>query len=146
MHVFLERLSADDTPAVLRLLANSGLPADGFLDHVETAVVARLGARVVACAAIEIYCDGALLRSVAVDATSRGAGIGRHVVDAALDLARERGITAVYLLTTTAEAFFPRFGFRRIERADVPAGVRTSLEFTSACPTTATVMVRSAPG
>lgn len=47
---------------------------------------------------------------------------------------------AVYLLTTTADRYFPRFGFERIARADVPASVQTSIEFTSACPTSATVM------
>jgi amino-acid N-acetyltransferase len=46
----------------------------------------------------------------------------------------------VYLLTTTAERFFRTFGFERIERAAVPQSVQTSIEFTSACPSSATVM------
>ena len=37
-------------------------------------------------------------------------------------------------LTTTADGYFPRFGFERIERSQVPATVRESVEFTSACP------------
>jgi len=44
------------------------------------------------------------------------------------------------LLTTTAADFFPKFGFEPIARADVPASVQSSIEFTSACPATATVM------
>ena len=47
---------------------------------------------------------------------------------------------ALYLLTTTAERYFPKFGFERIERAEVPLSVQTSIEFTSACPSSATVM------
>jgi N-acetylglutamate synthase-like GNAT family acetyltransferase len=47
---------------------------------------------------------------------------------------------AVYLLTTTAESYFPRFGFVTVPRAAVPEGVRTSIEFRSACPSTATAM------
>jgi amino-acid N-acetyltransferase len=43
-------------------------------------------------------------------------------------------------LTTTAERYFPKFGFERIERNDVPASVQASVEFTSACPSSAIVM------
>jgi len=43
-------------------------------------------------------------------------------------------------LTTTAEGFFPKFGFERIPRADVPARVQESVEFVSACPASAVVM------
>jgi hypothetical protein len=35
---------------------------------------------------------------------------------------------AIYLLTTTAEPYFPKFGFERIQRADVPPTVQTSTE------------------
>jgi len=140
MPVRLDRLQSEDQPAVLRLLADSGLPTDGLLDHRETVLVARLDDRVVACAALAVYADGALLRSVAVAEALRGSGLGHHVVRAALDVARQRGTTSVYLLTTTAEGFFPRFGFRRIVRADVPSGVQTSVEFQSACPASAVVM------
>ena len=45
-----------------------------------------------------------------------------------------------FLLTTTAERFFPKFGFERIERTDVPASLQASIEFRSACPSSAIVM------
>ncbi len=142
MHASVDRFRSEDQPAVLRLLTDNGLPTDGLVDHLGTAVVARLDECVVACAALEIYPDGALLRSVAVQETLRGSGLGHQVVRAALDLARQRGATSVYLLTTTAEGFFPRFGFRPIARADVPPGVRMSVEFQSACPASAVVLAK----
>jgi amino-acid N-acetyltransferase len=46
----------------------------------------------------------------------------------------------VFLLTTTAEGFFPRFGFEAVRHADVPASVQASVEFQSACPASAIVM------
>lgn len=138
--VTVERFQPQDEPAVLRLLSDNELPTDGLAAHLGTAVVARLGERVVACAALEMYPDGALLRSVAVESTLRGSGLGVQIVRAALELARRQGTTSVYLLTTTAEGFFPRFGFRRIGREEVPAGVRTSVEFQSACPESAVAM------
>ena len=111
-----------------------------MLDHLNTAVVARGHDGVVGIAALEVYADGALLRSVAVEATKRGSGLGSRLTESELDLARTLTVPAVYLLTTTAEGFFPKLGFDRIERALVPAGVRASVEFQSACPSTAIAM------
>jgi amino-acid N-acetyltransferase len=139
----IEQATVDDGPAILQLLANSGLPIDGVLDHMHTAIVARDEGRVAGCAALEVYADGALLRSVAVDAAARGGGVGTQLTTAALDLASMLGLPAVYLLTTTAEGYFPRFGFQRVDRQQVPASVQASVEFRFACPSTAIVMKRA---
>jgi amino-acid N-acetyltransferase len=143
MRVRLEQATVDDGPAILELLSGAALPVDGLLDHIDTAIVARAGRRVVGCAALEVYMDGALLRSVVVDAGAKGQGIGTQVTTAALDLASALGAPAVYLLTTTAEEFFPKFAFVRIARQEVPASVQMSVEFRSACPSTAVVMRRT---
>jgi len=57
-------------------------------------------------------------------------------------MARQRGVRRIYLLTETADRFFPRFGFRRIVRDQVEPAVRQSVEFRSVCPESAVVMVR----
>ena len=116
------------------------MPTDGLATHLEAAFVARAGDRVVGSAAIEIYEDGGLLRSVAVDADCRGAGLGGRLTAAAIEDAQRRALPALYLLTTTAEDFFPRFGFERITRDEVPASVQMSIEFRGACPASAIVM------
>ena len=131
-----------DAEAIANLLDASALPLDGALACLDSAVVARADDRIVGCAALELYGADALLRSVAVDGALHGRGLGRRLVDAALDLASESGASTVYLLTTTAEAFFLQLGFERVVREAVPAAVRGSVEFTSACPATATVMRR----
>jgi amino-acid N-acetyltransferase len=142
MALTIERSGPDDGPAIVQLLSKSGLPIDGVLDHLGTAIVARAEGHLVGCAALEVYADGALLRSLAVDDTVQGRGIGSQLTAAILDLASSLDIPAAYLLTTTADGFFPKFGFECIRRADVPPGVRGSIEFESACPATATVMRR----
>ena len=129
-----------DLPAVRELLTRQHLPLDGVDDHVGTMVVARNGGRVLGAAAVELYADGGLLRSLVVDPSVRGQRLGQRLTEAALELARSRGTTTVFLLTTTAEEYFPRFGFERISRADVPGSVQASVEFTSACPQSAIVM------
>jgi len=136
----IERAREGDLPPVLMLLERNHLPLDGLADHIGTAVVARRDDQIVGSAALEVYADGALLRSVAVDPAVQNQGVGRQLTLAALSLAADLHVPAVYLLTTTAERFFPRFGFERIARADVPASVQASVEFRSACPSTAVVM------
>jgi len=135
-----EAAAPTDTQAILALLVQAGLPTEGLLEHLPHAIVARKGGRLVGIAALEIYADGALLRSVAVEATARGSGLGHRLTERALKSADARQLSAVYLLTTTAERFFPRFGFEQITRADVPASVQESVEFKSACPASAIVM------
>ena len=143
MEATIEKARPDDLADLLRLLEQNLLPIDGLGDHLATALVARKNGQLVGSAALEIYPDGALLRSVAVAPALHGLGLGRELTEAAIRLALERRAPAIYLLTTTAEQFFPRFGFERISRREVPAAVRASVEFTSACPSTATVMRRA---
>jgi amino-acid N-acetyltransferase len=132
---------AADAAAIFALLEQQHLPLDGLRDHLATTLVARTdGGQIVGSAALEIYPDGALLRSVAIAAGRQHNGLGRRLTESAIALARERRVRAIYLLTTTAEQYFPRFGFEPIARAEVPPGVQTSVEFTSACPSSATVM------
>jgi GNAT superfamily N-acetyltransferase len=83
-----------------------------------------------------------LLRSVAVHPDWRAHGVGGRLVQRLLDQADANGRSALYLLTTTAEHYFPRFGFVRIGRDDVPSDIAATVEFTSACPASAICMVR----
>jgi amino-acid N-acetyltransferase len=129
-----------DWDEVIALLTRSGLPIDGLREHFKTALVTRRDGRVVGSAALEVYEDGALLRSVAVDASRRGAGLGSELTAAAIRLAEALRAPALYLLTTTADGYFPKFGFESISRAEVPPAVQTSVEFVSACPASAIVM------
>jgi len=131
-----------DLAAIERLLTTSSLPLDGVRDALEGFVVAQAGDDLVGVAGLEVCCDNALLRSVAVMPEWRSHGLGRALVTRVVSDAEARGIRALYLLTTTAERYFPSFGFQRIAREDVPDDVRETAEFQSACPASATVMCR----
>ena len=132
----------DDLGAVEQLLTTSGLPLDGVRDAFSTFVVADAGHELVGVAGLEVCCDNALLRSVAVRPEWRSHGVGHALVTRIVADAEARGIRALYLLTTTADRYFPSFGFRTIARDDVPADVRETAEFREACPASATVMCR----
>jgi len=136
----IEPAQSDDVESVLGLLEQNRLPIAGLQQHLATTLIVRRNGLLVGSAALEVYSDGALLRSVAVAPELQGQGLGGELTDAAIRLAESLDVPAIYLLTTTAERYFPKFGFERIARTDVPAKVQTSIEFTSACPSSATVM------
>ena len=130
-----------DLPAIERLLTSSGLPTAGVAEALRGFVVAESDKRIVGVIGLELCCDEyALLRSTAVDPEWRGTGLGRRLVTHVIAEAESRGIRALYLLTTTAERYFPTFGFVKTERDMVPAEVKRSVEFREACPASATVM------
>lgn len=139
----IEPARPDDFAGILMLLDRCQLPEAGLADHLGNALVIRDGERIVGSAALELYDRAALLRSVAVAEPLRGQGLGERLTQAALDLARRHGVIRVYLLTTTAGEFFPRFGFQQVPRDQVPLGVQASVEFTTACPASAMAMMAS---
>jgi amino-acid N-acetyltransferase len=137
---------AEDLPRVLSLLGRAELPTAGVADALPHFIVAESDGGLVGVVGLELYADSALLRSAAVEESWRGSGIGRVLVEQALDLARHRGVEDVYLLTTTAEHYFPKFGFACVSRESVADGVRSSVEFQTACPASATVMRKNLRG
>ncbi|MGZ8378064.1 MAG: arsenic resistance N-acetyltransferase ArsN2 [Gemmatirosa sp.] len=140
-----------DLAAVRRLLADCELPDAGvdalFATHAADFVVAEATdadgrAQLVGVAGLEVCRDDALLRSVAVRPEWRAHGVGRDLVKRLVCMAEARGLHALYLLTMTAEHYFPRFGFETVERGAVPAAIAETLEFRSACPASAVAMAR----
>lgn len=137
MNTTIEPMTDADRHAVHDLLRSQHLPLDGFDAPHVVALIARADMAVVGSAAIEEYGEAGLLRSVAVAETHRGQALGTALTRAAIALSEARGLSALYLLTETAAAFFPRFGFVPVSRADIPSDVKGSVEFTTACPASA---------
>jgi N-acetylglutamate synthase-like GNAT family acetyltransferase len=131
-----------DAAAIGALLRAAGLPAEDFADHLAHFLVARRGDAVVGAVGCELHGADALLRSLVVAPAERGAGLGGRLVDRLAAAVRRRGARQFYLLTTTAEAFFGRRGFRRIDRAQVPPALGATREFQSLCPASAVCLAR----
>jgi N-acetylglutamate synthase-like GNAT family acetyltransferase len=127
------------------LLTRNNLPLDGVRDAMCGFLVAHAGGRVVGVVGMEYRGSYGLLRSTAVDPEWRSRGVARALVERIIAEAESRGIRALYLLTTTAERYFPMFGFRATARDTVPAEIRDTGEFRDACPESATVMCLSMP-
>jgi len=76
--------------------------------------------RVVGVAALNIcWEDLAEVRSLVVDESFGGKGIGRHLVEACLSEARQLGIGRVFALTYQ-QSFFEKLGFEVIEKSELP--------------------------
>lgn len=87
--------------------------ADNIHQELDTWLVATDADRVVGCVSL-VFFDASLceVRSLAVDRSYRGRGLGSDLVLAAVELARRHGVTRVLALTRAA-ALFERIGFQR---------------------------------
>jgi amino-acid N-acetyltransferase len=139
VEVSVRRAHAEDEPAIEGLLTARGLPLQGLAQHLENFWVADADGVVLGTAGLEVHGRFGLFRSLAVNVDSGGTGIGSRLTWQLLEEAVGLGLREVFLLTTNAEDFFPRFGFVRLRRREVPADVQASSLF-KACPAEAVAM------
>jgi amino-acid N-acetyltransferase len=119
------------------LIYSAKLPFDDVAANRQDFIVAISEGKVVGCVALETLGDAALLRSLAVAEQLRGVGLGRDLYDRAVARAKEKGLTHLFLLTTTAAPFLTRRGFHSVERSEAPEAMTKSAQFASICPSTA---------
>lgn len=105
-------------------------------------LVARREGILVGTAGLERHTKMGLLRSVAVDRSLRGVGLGKRLVMGMEDRARGRGVKQMFLLTDGAEDFFLALGYRPLDRLDAPSGIRNTQQFRDLCPSTSTFMTK----
>jgi arsenate reductase len=132
-----------DRAGIEALLLAEQLPLQGVAENFGTFFVADHGAEHIGSFGLEIHGDAALLRSVVVQPNARKRGFGTALTLRALAEARRLGAREVFVLTTSAVGFFAGHGFARVERAQVPAAVLRSPEFSGACPASAIAMRRA---
>jgi amino-acid N-acetyltransferase len=132
--------------AVRNLLVESDLPASDLTpEHLEHFFGYGPKEKAIGVVGLEIYERVALLRSLAVAKNSRGKGLGKELVAEAENYARSRGVTEIYLLTTTAERFFDRLGYKRASRETAPEAIRRTREFSELCPSSSAFMMKELP-
>jgi amino-acid N-acetyltransferase len=128
----------------IALLASAQLPTEDLSDaHCEHFFFTGPRDAPTALVGVELLGGVALLRSLVVSEGARAAGVGSEMLRHAEDYARQRGVHTLYLLTTTAEAFFSRRGFARTDRASAPAAIRATREFAGICPASSAFMSRT---
>jgi amino-acid N-acetyltransferase len=138
--VSIQLARPSDLQAIQSLLAGASLPWQDIQNHLGDFLVARSHLEIVGCVGLERAGDSGLLRSLAVAPSHQRAGLGSALCAAILDRARDLGFTSVYLLTITREAFFKKFGFSPISRAQAPHEISQTTQFLALCPSTAILM------
>lgn len=114
-----------DTYSTRRILL--GKATVTLFEDVQEFWVAEDDGVLVGCGALHVlWEDLAEVRTLAVDESRAGQGIGRQLLEALLDTARELGVRRVFVLTFEVE-FFRRHGFVAIEEAPVDHDVYEQL-------------------
>ena len=130
-----------DAPAIEVLLKQANLPSQDFADHLDHFFTARDGERIIGAVGLENHNHTGLFRSLVVDPAFRGQELGQRLAATLIEYARSSGLEELFLLTTTAADFFPRFGFEPTQREAAPSEIQATKEFSSICPSTAVCMV-----
>lgn len=116
LHASLRRATDRDVAALHQLLTDVDLTVAGLDDpSVRLWVVSDADGTLVASTGFELSADGrhALVRSVAVRPSRRGAGHGTFLARFALDAAAAAGATQAWLFSRRSGPFWQRLGFER---------------------------------
>jgi len=135
----IQKAGVAEFPLLKALLQDQQLPTEDLQEGVQL-FYTQVEGQIISCGGYEQYHNIGLLRSVAIRPDKQGSGLGKKWVALLLQKAREQGMQELYLLTTTAESFFEKMGFKSIDRKDVPKVIQQSQEFSSICPSSAAVM------
>lgn len=138
-----ERAKPHDLGRALELLRQEKLPEAGVVEQFGHFLVVREDTQLIGVCGIEVHGQYGMLRSVAVDRGFRETGVGDCLVRGAVELSEKLGLNALYLLTTTAQRYFERYGFHATARDEAPIEIRESWELRAGCPETAVLMKRS---
>jgi amino-acid N-acetyltransferase len=129
--------------SVVALLEAEALPASDLTEaHLEQFFFTGTDGAPNALVGLEIYGDTALLRSLVVSAAGRAKGLGSALVLHAEGYAAAHRVHSLYLLTTTAQAFFEHRGYRRIDRSEAPLSIQSTREFSTLCPSSSAFMIK----
>ena len=129
---------------VKELLASAQLPTvDITPEHMEHFFGAWADSSLEGVVGVELLGSIALLRSLAVVRSKRGSGLGAALLARAEKYATEKGVSSIYLLTSTAEPYFRKHGYSLLLREAAPGAIQKTAEFTSICPADSAFMVKS---
>jgi amino-acid N-acetyltransferase len=139
----IESTRADELLPLTQLLESAGLPtSDLTITSLVHFLSLRDGQRLVGAIGLDVVGEIALLRSLVVDSARRDRGLGGELVRAAEAHAAQHGVRQLYLLTTTADAFFASRGYVNADRENAPDAIRRMPQFAELCPASSTFMTK----
>ena len=121
------------------MLKKNNLPTEDINPGTQLFVIEENDS-VIGTIAVEYNFDVALLRSLSVCEQKRNSGIGQMLVAFIENYVQKQGVQSIYLLTTTAEAFFSKKGYESVDRNVVPDFIKNTKEFSIICSASSTLM------
>ncbi len=133
LQVQIRRATLKDLPQIIGLLAKVGLPVEGVAEHLKHFFVSEYNGDFVGVCGLQISNNMGLLRSTAVVSGFRNQGVGRMLVNASFEYAKELGLRELYLLTETRKDYFSNLSFKVIPRESIPEDLQKTREFLEIC-------------
>lgn len=139
VELVFRQATAADLPAVADFLKACSLPAQDLTAEVLAGFELAFAADgcLVGQIGLEAFGNIGLMRSLAVAPELRGQGLGEQLVTRRETAARRAGLSAVYLLTSSAAEYFRRRAYDDVPRETVPAEIAAHAQFRSLCPSSA---------
>ncbi|GBF52081.1 acetyltransferase (GNAT) domain protein [Leptospira ryugenii] len=103
-------------------------------------IVAKFDDIIVGSVALERFNSIGLLRSLCVKEEFRKDGVGLSLINRIFDFARNEKVSEIYLLTTSADKYFAKFGFKELNRKNAPVQIQKTSQFRDLCPSSAILM------
>ncbi len=141
--MILDAALPTDEPWIRQLLTLCELPHEDITpQHLRHFWVIKEKGEILGVIGLEPFGRLALLRSMAVDPRFRKRGFATQLTTKAEGYAASLKVEELYLLTMTAESFFLKRGYRRIERNSAPPQIQATTEFQGLCPVSSVCMVK----
>jgi len=126
----IRQAKISDAPAIHALVSSYAeldkmlfLSMADIYENLQRFTVAEVDEQVVGCCALQIvWSDLAEIRSLAIDKAFLGKGIGKVLVLAVIEQARDFGVTKVFTLTL-GSGFFEKLGFKEVAKEALPMKV-----------------------
>jgi len=133
-----------DLSAAERWLSQAGLPTEDLTpEHMQRFLIAAVDDAPVGMVGLEAFDSIGLLRSLVVDASGRGRGVGEQLVAALEHMAAASGIDELWLLTIDADSYFANRGYQQRARHEAPESIQNTQEFSDLCPGDAVLMSKN---
>ncbi|AYG94796.1 N-acetyltransferase [Brevundimonas naejangsanensis] len=132
----------DPTPALIAALEAAGLPTDDLREPGRRFYRFEDDAGLIGYGGLEEIGQDALIRSIVVVDDRRGDGFGAAILSWLEAEAVRQRATGLYLLTTSAAAFFRKHGYAILSRSAAPPAVAASRQFGTLCPASAAFMFK----
>lgn len=134
--------SFSDIEVIKEILNANHLPYIDCHEHIENFFVAEINGLIIGVGGFENLNSLGLLRSIAVKSEYQNRGIAKQIYSLIDSKAQSLGFESLFLLTESAVGYFESFGYKIIERAEVPLQIKQTKQFKDLCPSSSMVMFK----